>query len=714
MVRTYKRKQGARNYRTYSDAQLSEAVEKIRSREISLRGASIAYNIPRGTLSNRLNKRHQNVPGHPTVFSVAEEKSLIAHITAVSDWGFPFTILDMRFLAKCYLDTSAKTVTCFKQNFPSAEWARSFLKRHAGHLRHRLCQNIKKARAEVSPETVNSYFDNLEQSLKNDDGTQAEAACIFNYDETNLTDDPGVKKCVFRRGVKYPERVCDHTKSSISVMFCGSADGTILPPYVVYKAENLWDRWMEGGPKGARYNRSKSGWFDSTTFGDWFETIFLPHTRRLGKVFLIGDNLASHFTERVVRSAAENNVSFICLPKNATHLCQPLDVAFYRPLKGSWRKVLDNWKTTGVATKSKTVTKEAFPGLLKELCINVCSGTGHGDTLTSEALIAGFRKCGIMPLNRNEVLSRLPKSYNDQNAAVPVSSPTKRVSDSVLIVLKTMRYGEDKSPKARKKRSRIDVEPGRSISWDELQGDQISGTGTGTGTNDVNEPVAGSSGIVTDTVKRTCSSAKTVQKRRRIGVTTGTNTRKHIGTGSKKLLENDSDESSGSDAGDSSIEDQMDIASVMSDVEFDVITSTSTGNTESNLQSHTAKLPASLPVLDDPDSSDTSTSTGINSGTGMDVTVGHYAVIKFEAGRHFRFYVGEILNVQVGNSDTELEVSCLRCTKLLNHFRMPNVPDVSLISKSQVYALLPKPKPGRRGLMLFQNLQDNYPDINIE
>jgi len=131
-----------------------------------------------------------------------------------------------------------------------------------------------------------------------------EPSCIFNYDETNLTDDTDVKKCVFRRGVKYPERVQDSTKSSISVMFCGAADGKLLPPYVVYKAEHLWDRWAAGDLKGAHYNRSKSGRFDHVTFADWFQSTFLPFVHRLCKrVVLIGDNLASHFTESVITGA---------------------------------------------------------------------------------------------------------------------------------------------------------------------------------------------------------------------------------------------------------------------------------------------------------------------------------------------------------------------------------------------------------------------------
>jgi hypothetical protein len=136
--------------------------------------------------------------------------------------------------------------------------ANLFLERHSAELTQRTCQYIKKVRAGVTPENVNEYFDNLERSLAVDSGAVIEPSCIFNYDETNLTDDPGVKKCLFRRGIKYPERIRDNSKSSISVMFCGSADGTLLPPYVVYKAEHLWDRWTEGGLKGVRYNRFKS------------------------------------------------------------------------------------------------------------------------------------------------------------------------------------------------------------------------------------------------------------------------------------------------------------------------------------------------------------------------------------------------------------------------------------------------------------------------
>ena len=34
----------------------------------------------------------------------------------------------------------------------------------------------------------------------------------------------------------------------VTVIGCGAADGTKLPPYVIYKSKNLWSSWTMGGP----------------------------------------------------------------------------------------------------------------------------------------------------------------------------------------------------------------------------------------------------------------------------------------------------------------------------------------------------------------------------------------------------------------------------------------------------------------------------------
>ena len=157
---------------------------------------------------------------------------------------------------------------------PGKEWVSSFLQRHT-NLIVRFASNIKRETAEVGPTVIEEYFQTLGKELEGVDTCN-----IWNYDETNLTDEPGQMKVVTKRGCKYPEKIIDSTKSSVSLMFCGNAERELLPPYVVYKAESLWNTWMVHGPKNTRYNRSKSGWFDSYCFEDWFFTYLLPRIKK--------------------------------------------------------------------------------------------------------------------------------------------------------------------------------------------------------------------------------------------------------------------------------------------------------------------------------------------------------------------------------------------------------------------------------------------------
>ena len=44
---------------------------------------------------------------------------------------------------------------------------------------------------------------------------------------------------------------------------------------VCYCAENLYQDWTTGGPHGAVYAATKSGWFDMPAFEVWFNSVFL-------------------------------------------------------------------------------------------------------------------------------------------------------------------------------------------------------------------------------------------------------------------------------------------------------------------------------------------------------------------------------------------------------------------------------------------------------
>ncbi|KAJ8881795.1 hypothetical protein PR048_018281 [Dryococelus australis] len=115
-------------------------------------------------------------------------------------------------VVKYYLARLVRNVPTFKDNCPGLEWVLSFCKRHS-ELTVCFASNIRRSRPPDLPPSK-----------------------ILNFDDSNLTDDPGKKRVLVKRGVKYTEKICNSSKSSTSLMFAGKVEGETLPPFVVYKS----------------------------------------------------------------------------------------------------------------------------------------------------------------------------------------------------------------------------------------------------------------------------------------------------------------------------------------------------------------------------------------------------------------------------------------------------------------------------------------------
>ncbi|XP_039450191.1 uncharacterized protein LOC120429094 [Culex pipiens pallens] len=409
MPRVYKRVPGSRAYRDYEDDNLQKCLKAI-ARGMTHREASEAYGIPKSTIGNKLYTDRNKDVGGQRVFTDEEERAFVRCLVTMAEFGFPVNEDDLRYVVKHYLTKVGRNVERFQENFPGRDWTKSFLSRHPD-LSVRFVANIKKSRAKITAEILTEYINNL---LEVAVGVPPEN--FWNFDESNVTDDPGSRKCIVKRGVKYPANIMDTSKSSISIMMAGSAAGEVLPPYVVYK-----------------YNNSTSGWFDTAIFEDWFEFHLLPTLKkRSGKKVVIGDNVSSHFSPRVLELCQMHNICFVCLPPNSTHITQPLDVAFFGPMKKHWRQILRSYKEKS-SNSATSLQKPHFPGLLNQLMEAIKPNQKHN-------MKAGFKKCGIFPTSVEPLLksvSCVPSSpdliedsfkdfLNAKRTAVVGGAPTKR------------------------------------------------------------------------------------------------------------------------------------------------------------------------------------------------------------------------------------------------------------------------------------------------
>ena len=137
--------------------------------------------------------------GHPTALQKDEEEAIVRHLLVCSKWGMLLSSMDIRCIVKEYLDEKGRNVENFNNNLPGPEWCNLFVNRYHEKLSMRICQNIKTARANVGKETISNYFEYLKKAVEG-----VKKSNITNYDETNFSDNPGTKKLIFKRGVKYP------------------------------------------------------------------------------------------------------------------------------------------------------------------------------------------------------------------------------------------------------------------------------------------------------------------------------------------------------------------------------------------------------------------------------------------------------------------------------------------------------------------------------
>ena len=220
---------------------------------------------------------------------------------------------------------------------------------------------------------------------------------------------------------------------------------------VVYKAENLYESWVKGGLKACIYNVTKSGWFDSACFQQWFVEIFMKTVaEKPGKYVLLEYNLASHFNLEVIKIAEQNDVYFAMLSPNATHLLQPLDVCVFSLMRESWRKILQEWKRE-VRTKGN-FNKQFFPSLLKKL-VNLQSRS------MKHNLESRFQTMGIFPLNHQEPLSRLPSPILD------VSESNVSMNETLIGLLRENQRSGERQKRSRGKKL---PKPGELLSSEKL------------------------------------------------------------------------------------------------------------------------------------------------------------------------------------------------------------------------------------------------------
>lgn len=137
----------------------------------------------------------------------------------------------------------------------------------------------------------------------------------------------------------------DGSRESISLLDCICADGTALPPALIYqgKSGDLQDTWLEdfdSSSEEAHFAVSEKGWTNESLGISWLSSIFDRYTKaKAGKSkrLLLLDGHSSHINLEFIDYCDTNGIIVAVLLPHSIHRLQPLDVGVFGTLANSIR-----------------------------------------------------------------------------------------------------------------------------------------------------------------------------------------------------------------------------------------------------------------------------------------------------------------------------------------------------------------------------------------
>lgn len=374
---------------------LENAISTLKKGGISVYKVAQETGIPYSTLKKRYNlakandDSYKNSPklGRHTVFTAEQEKILVDHLRIMSNKFYGLT--REHFRKVCY--GIAKKLG-IEERFNHAnkaagkDWLSGFLQRHRDlSIRKPEATSINRILGFNKTE-VRLFFDNLEKLMTQ---YKFEPHMIYNVDETGVTTVQETEKIIAPKGLKRVGSVTSWERGKTVTVICAmSASGSFIPPLFIFPRQRHSPQLEKDGPLGAVYTCSHNGWTNENIFILWLRH-FIKHSKPTAEkpVLLVLDNHNSHCTLEAWELAKENHIIMLTIPPHSSHRLQPLDVAFYSPLKQAYNKECNMYIKSRNLIK---ITPYEIAGLFNKAYTRVAS---------IEKGVSSFKTTGIFPMN---------------------------------------------------------------------------------------------------------------------------------------------------------------------------------------------------------------------------------------------------------------------------------------------------------------------------
>ena len=214
----------------------------------------------------------------------------------------------------------------------------------------------------------------------------------------------------------------DGNREFISLLACIGADGTALPPALIYKGDSgiLQDTWVEDvNPNDeAFFAVSAKGWSCDILGLNWLEQVFQRYTKqkaRNRRRLLIVDGHSSHVNLKFIDKCDNLRILLLILPSHSTHRLQPLDVSLFAPLATFYTNGLNRlmFESLGMINMSNRAFWSVFFPAWQQ-------------AFSEEKITSAFEKTGIWPYNPSLILNVITPQIIEAPSQSPKTPMTSR------------------------------------------------------------------------------------------------------------------------------------------------------------------------------------------------------------------------------------------------------------------------------------------------
>ncbi|KAK3086373.1 hypothetical protein FSP39_017497 [Pinctada imbricata] len=313
-----------------------KALEMVRN-NISIQKAASSNYLSYGYLYRRMSGEVEidSRNGPAPVFNRSEEEAIANWLSEMAKRGMGLTPKKFLEFIQTILNKD-KRKNPFKDNLPGYDWYYAFMARNGGIVDIRRETVLEVSRSRLTRQDVDRWYISFRKFLSSK-GLIEKPAQIYNADETGFTMGSRAGKVVGPASRSAPVPHVTSSKDRLTAMFCGNADGQMIPPFLIYPGSKpMSSNSLMGALTGTALEYTKSGWMNAETFKKFIIHHLSRHAVSERPIVLLIDSVSSHIDMEVFQLAIENQIELYRIIPNATHLMQPLDKGVFGPLKKAW------------------------------------------------------------------------------------------------------------------------------------------------------------------------------------------------------------------------------------------------------------------------------------------------------------------------------------------------------------------------------------------